>query len=441
MRRTLLWVAPVLLVTLFAGGGLFLAYQNFPWLFPTKDTIRLATGPLTDSEQKFLDAFLREMAKESPRIQIAITKAPSVDASADALKNGQADAAFVRSDNPIVAEGRTLALIRRVVVMVILGGQSSARSWSDLAGKPIGILSSSGQIDPLQKVVLDFYDVTPDRIRFVTPAEAGAQIADERIAALLAIGPTGPGSMADAARAIRLVATKPPKVLELDVADAIADRFPAYEKVDVLQGALAALPPMPPKDAAALAVAVRLVSNRTLSNSSAGEITRVILATKAKLAGSDIGVGSIEAPETDKPVFPIHPGTVAYLDGDKPATLDDSLTYLAIGSILLGAFGSLGAWLGAFLKTRLQGRTRARIAALPSYLVTIKTGSADDLERIETELDELSEWLVEHYVREEIPTERYGTLQAKIAEVRSVLARRRVAGGKDQGVRLVTSAR
>jgi TRAP-type uncharacterized transport system substrate-binding protein len=441
MRRTLLWAGPVILVALFVGGGGFLAYQNYPGLFPVKDKVRLATGPLTESDGRFFDAFLREMAKESPRVQVVMTPTPSIDANAEALKNGQVDAALVRSDNPVVAEVRTLALMRKIAVMAILGSQSSVRSWSDLAGKTVGVLSSSGAIDPLQKVVLDFYDIGPERVRVVAPAEVGAQIADERIAALLAIGPLGPGSMADAARAIRLATTKPPKVLELDAADAIADRLPAYEKLDVPQGALAGLPPMPPKDATALGVAVRLVSNRALSNNSAGEITRVILATKARLAGSDIGVGGIEAPDTDKPVFPVHPGTVAYLDGEKPATLDDSLTYLAIGSILLGAIGSFGAWLGSFLKTRLQGRTRDRIAALPSYLAAIKTGSPGELDRIESELDELSEWVVEHYVREEIPSERYGTLQARIAEIRAVLERRRAACEMDQGVRLVTRAR
>jgi TRAP-type uncharacterized transport system substrate-binding protein len=275
----------------------------------------------------------------------------------------------------------------------------------------------------------------------VAPTEAGARIADEQIAALLAIGPPGPGSLADAARAIGLATGKPPKILALDAAEAIADRFPAYEKLDVPQGTLAGLPPLPPEDASTLAATVRLVSNRTLSNYSAGEITRVILETKARLAGSEIGVGGIEAPDTDKPVFPIHPGTQAHLEGEKPATLDDSLTYLMIGSIMLGAFGSIGAWLGAFLTTRLQGRTRARIAALPSYLVTIKNGSANDLDRIERELDELSEWLVEHYVREEIPAERYGNLQARIAEIRTVLTRRRMVTGTDQAVGLVTHSR
>lgn len=442
MKRTLLWIASLLLVAVVAGGATFLAYQNYPWLFSAKDTIRIATGPLTESGEKFVASFLHEIAKESPRVQIQLVQTPDLDASAEALKNGQADAALVRSDNAMAAEGRTLAIMRTIAVMTFVGGQSNTKHWSDLKGKTIGVLSSSGQIDPLQKIVLDFYDIANERIRVVAPMDVGTQIAGGHIAALLAIGPPGPGSMSDAARAIRLATEKAPKVLELDGAEAIAERYPAYDKLDVSQGALVGSPPMPPEDAAALSVAVRLVSNRTLPNYLAGEITRAILVTKARLGASEIEVGHIEAPDTDNPVFPIHPGTLAHLSGEKPATLDDSLTYLAIGSIVLGALGSFGAWLGGFLTGRLQGETRERVATLPAYLVAIKIGSPDDLDRIESQLDELSEWLVERYVREEIPSERYSAIQAKITEIRAVLTRRRAiaakAAAKDQGVRLVT---
>jgi len=438
MRRTLLWVAPVLVVAVVAGGAMVLAVQNYSWLFSTKDTVRIATGPLTESDERFVDSFLRDMAKESPRIQVAFIRTPDFDASAEALKNGLADAAFVRSDNPVAADGRTLAIMRTIAVMAILGGQSSAETWSDLKGKTIGVLSSSSQIDPLQKVVLDFYDITKESVRLVAPMDVGAQIAGEHIAVLLAIGSPGPGVMSDAARAIQLATERAPKVLELDGADAMAERYPAYDKLDVSQGALVGSPPMPPQDAAALSVAVRLVSNRTLSNSSAGEITRAILATKARLAASEIDVGHIEAPDTDETIFPIHPGTRAYLAGDKPTTLDDALTYVAIGSLVLGVLGSLGAWLAGFLTRRLRGETRVRVAALPSYVLAIKTASPDDLDRIENELGELSEWLMEHYVREEMPSERYSSIQAKITEIRAVLARRRAIAGKEQGVRLNT---
>jgi hypothetical protein len=177
------------------------------------------------------------------------------------------------------------------------------------------------------------------------------------------------------------------------------------------------------------------VSNRTLSNSSAAEITRAILATRARLAASDIDVvGHIEAPDTDEKVFPIHPGTLALLAGEKPTTLDDALTYVAIGSLVLGAFGSFGAWLAGFLTKRLRAETRQRVAALPSYVLAIKTASPDDLDRIENELGELSEWLMEHYVREEIPSERYSTIQTKITEIRAVVVRRRATAGKERGV-------
>jgi hypothetical protein len=287
--------------------------------------------------------------------------------------------------------------------------------------------------------VLDFYGIAQDRVRLVAPADVGAEIAGGHIAALLAIGSPGPGDIADAARAIGLATGRAPKVLELDGADAMAERYPAYDKLDVSQGALIGSPPVPSEDAAAISVAVRLVSNRTLSNASAGEITRAILATRARLAASDIDVvGHIEAPDTDQAIFPIHPGTLAYLAGEKPTPLDDALTYVAIGSLALGGLGSLGAWLAGFLTRRLRGKTRERVAALPSYISAIKTASPDDLDRIENELGELSEWLMEHYVREEIPPERYSSIQAKITEIRAVLARRRATAEKEQGVRLNT---
>ena len=437
MRRTLLWVVPLLLVAAVAGGAMVLAYQNYSWLFSTKDTVRIAAGPLTKSDEKFAESLLRELAKESPRIQVRFIQTPDFEASAEALKNGQADVALVRSDNPMAGEGRTLAIMRTIAVMAILGGQSSAKNWADLKGKTIGVLSSSGQVDPLQKIVLDFYDIGKERVRLVAPKDVGAQIAGGDIAALLAIGSPGPGDMSDAARAIGLATERAPKVLELEGADAMAERYPAYDKLDVSQGALVGTPPVPSEDSAAISVAVRLVSNRALSNSSAGEITRAILATKARLAASDIDlVGHIEAPDTEETVFPIHPGTLAYLAGEKPTTLDDALTYVAIGSLVLGALGSFGAWLAGFLTKRLRGETRERIAALPSYVLAIKTASPDDLDRIENELGELSEWLMEHYVREEIPSERYSSIQAKITEIRVVLARRRATAGKEQSIRL-----
>ena len=304
--------------------------------------------------------------------------------------------------------------------------------WSDLKGKIIGVLSESGEIDPLQKVVLEFYDIPQQRIRMVAPKDVGAEIAGKRIAALLAIGPAGPGPIADAARAIRAATKKDPKFLDFDEADAIAARYPAYKSLDIPKGTFSGSPPVPSDDATALAGTVRLVSRPSLSQFGAGEITRIVLATKARLAASEPGVGQIEAPDTDKPVFPIHPGTVAYLNGEKPDLIDKSLNYLYLGSVVLGFSArsgrgwrrcGAGGWIGKF------GRELPRC---PRCSEQSRPAPPDDLDRIEGELDQLYEWMVEHHLADTIPAERYGAIEAKLTEIRAIIERRRASAGKDQ---------
>ena len=305
MRRIFSWTSFGLLAIVAIGGLTYLVFLNFPWLFSAQYTVRIATGPATEAGGEFIAAFRREMTAEHPRVQLKFVHMANLEESAAALKKGEVNAALVRSDNPMAAEGRTLAVMRKYVTMAVLGPHSEAEDWSDLKGKTIGILSASGAIDPLQQVVLDFYGVTAQHVRTVAPGDVGPEIASKRIAALLAIGSPGPGAIADAVRSIRTATKKAPKVLDFDEADAIAERFPAYEKLDIPQGAFASAPPIPADSATAIAVTVRLVSLPRLPNYAAGELTRTILATKARLAASEPGVGQIEAPDTDKPVFPI----------------------------------------------------------------------------------------------------------------------------------------
>jgi TRAP-type uncharacterized transport system substrate-binding protein len=437
MQRVAFRVGLVLLVTVGIGGLTFFVYRSYPWLFRAQYTIRMAVPPLTASGDKFVAALRREMAVEYPRVQLTFIQTPDLDASADALKSGHADAAMVRSDNPMAAEGRTLVIVRKIAAIVILGPHTDATGWSDLKEKKIGVLTTSGQLDPLQKVLLDFYDVSERDIRLLAPNDVGPEVAGKNVAAVLAIGPAGPGTIADAARAIRIATKQAPKFLDFDEADAIMQRYPAYEKLDIPQGAFVGSPPMPGATATAIAATVRLVSKPSLTNFAAGELTRVILAAKARLAASELGTGQIEAPDTDKSVFPIHPGTVSYLAGDKPDLVDDSLNYIALGSMVLGVFGTVGAWLAAMWGRRLHQELHRQVSALPSILAAIRAASPDELDRIEARLDQVSEWLVEYYVNEKIPNERYSAIEAKLAEIRTIIGRRRATFGNQKSAGLL----
>ena len=431
MQRTTVRVGLVLLLTLGLGVLTFFVWHRYPWLFSPRYTIRVAVGPLSEPAEKFAAAFRREVMHDYPRIRLLFVQTPDLDASAAALKDNKVDVALVRSDNPMAAEGRTLAILRKIAVVTMLPPHSSADDWSALAGKTIGVVARSAQMDPLQKVVLEFYGVKPEHMRILAPKDAGAVAAGKHVAALLAVGPPGQGPIGDLARAIRSAAKKPPKFLDFDEADAIVARYPAYESLEVPEGAFVGSPPMPSDSATALATSVLLVSQPSLSNYAAGELTRLILATKARLAASVPGVGQIEAPDTDSKLFPIHPGTLAYLNGDKPDLLDESMNYLFLGSMLFGGLGTLGAWAAAMRGRRRTREILARLANLPGFLPTIKNASPSDFAAIEAELDELSEWLAEHYLDDNIPNEQFAAISSKIGEIRSIMARRRGALRKD----------
>ena len=86
MRRPFLRIFLVLLATAAVGGLTFVAYHNYPWLFSTQYTIRIATGPVAASGDKFIAAFHRELALEYPRVKVKFIRTESLNASAEALK-------------------------------------------------------------------------------------------------------------------------------------------------------------------------------------------------------------------------------------------------------------------------------------------------------------------------------------------------------------------
>src|SRR5713226_5294684 len=149
------------------GAGSFFAWNSFawnsfawnshPWAFSTTQTLRVATIPVNDVGRKFFSALKREVASERARVQLSLIETPSVWASAQALKEQKVDAAVVRSDDPSAADGRTIFVLRSVYAALLVPAQASIDSISKLKGKKIGVLTDDAGIDPMAKLVLDFY--------------------------------------------------------------------------------------------------------------------------------------------------------------------------------------------------------------------------------------------------------------------------------------------
>lgn len=424
MRR---WLMPILVfgATIAVALTVFVIFNNYPSLFSKAYALRIATGPLSSEGGKFVGAFRRELAAAHPRISVEMIETPSIAASALALKSGDADLAVVRRDDPNAAESRSIFVLRNLAIAILVPAQSSADKMSDLAGERIGVVTSGGQVDPLARAVLGFYDIDDKRIVPLAPAALGEAIVKKHIHAAIVVGPMSAGPIAEAIQVFRKATKKPPKFIDLDEADAIIARYPVYEKLDVPRGAFGGSPAAPDDDVSTVATTVLLVARPSLSNYAAGELTRLLLATKTGVASTLPDAGQLAAPSTDRDVvLPAHPGTIDYLNGDTPNLLDETMNYIYYASMFAGVLGAVGAWAASLGNRRRIRELRVRIDRLPTLLEEAKTQPAHRLAAAEQELNELSDWFSERFIADEISADMFNTASTRVAHLRELLSRR-----------------
>jgi TRAP-type uncharacterized transport system substrate-binding protein len=356
-----------------------------------------------------------------------LLETPSVWASAQALHEQRVDAAVVRGDDPAAAEGRALFVLRNLYVALLVPAPTSVDSISKLKGKRIGVVAGDRGIDPMIKVVLDFYGFEEKHIVRLGRDELPIALHNKQVAAVLVVGPTGAGPIADAVEAFRKATKRPPKFLDLSEAKAIAARFAVYHEDEISVGAFGGSPALPSDKVATISTRVLLVSQAALSNYAAAEITRLMLATKGRLAVTRPGAGQLAAPSTDKDaLLPAHPGTIAFLSGEQPDLFDKSINLMFLASMLTGFLGSFAAWLRSHRSKRKGREVRRRIGRLPTLLAQARAADPAHLDTAEKEIAHLSQWLVQKFMTHEISSKELHHAEAKVAHVGALIRKKRM---------------
>jgi TRAP transporter TAXI family solute receptor len=422
MRSRLVPAAAIAALVVMAGTGSLLAWKSHPWVFSAGQTLRIATIPVNGIGRKFLSAMKREIASEHTRVQLSLIETPNVWASAQALKEQKVDAAVVRSDDPAVADGRTIFVLRAIYAALLVPAQASIDGVSKLQGKKIGVLTDDTGIDPMAKVVLDFYGFDEKQIVRLGLKDLPVALQHRQVAALLVVGPSGAGPITEAVEAFRKSTKKPPKFLDLAEATAITDRFAAYDEAEIKIGAFSGSPAVPPEKVTTISANVLLVAQASLSNYAAGEITRLLLATKTRVAATLPEAGQLAAPSTDKDeLLPAHPGTVAFLNGDQTNLLEESMNWILLGSMLTGFVGSLAAWRGGLRNKKIDDELHGRIGGLPLEQAQTPTSVPRQLGAIKHALDQLSQRLMQKSGADETPPEELQAVAAKLADITALV--------------------
>jgi TRAP transporter TAXI family solute receptor len=420
----------------FAGVGSVLAWRTngWSWNLPTGQKLRVATAPLNDGGKKFFAALKEEMAAQRTAIQLSLVETADLGASAQALREQKVDAAVIRSDDPAAAEGRTLFVLRNLYVGLLVPATAPIDSVSKLKGKKIGVLVKETGVDPMVKVVLDYYGIEEKHVARLALQDLPAALQRKQVSAVMVVGSTGAGPIVDAIEVFRRVTKKPPNFVDISESKAIAERFAIYDEAEISVGAFGGSPAVPSDKVQTISANLLLVSQPSLANHVAGDLTRVLLATKAKVATTLPEAGQLSAPSTDNDeLLPVHPGTVAFLNGTQTSTFDDPTNVILLISMLIGLLGSVAAWVRALRKKTKNQEIKRQMRRLPLVLAESKSADGEQLNALERELDELSGWLSEKFISDYVSLDDFRNAEARVAHLRAVIQERRAspASGND----------
>ena len=399
------------------------------WFFFFHLTLRVATGPGGSTGQKFLAAFVRTLADEYPRVRLKVVPMADLEASMKALTAGEVDLAVVRSDMLTGTDAQTIAILRHDVVALIVPAHSPVETVGHLAGKTIGLVQGPASDERILDQILEYYQVPTPRVHRVVlaPGEIGPALSQKRIAAVLAVGPTGPGPLTDVVTAVAKASKGAPEIIEIEAAETIAKRSPALEEADIAPGAFGATPPRPAESVTTLAVTLRLVARSSMPNYVAGEVARLLFTTKARIVSTLPQVAQIEAPDTDKgAALPVHPGAAAYFDGEQTGLLERYESYIYMGAFLISLIGSGCAWLMSTWRDAglRQDREQMQQRLLAIFEETPTVGP-DKLDALDQEVDAICALALKHITQETMEAEEFQVFAGVVTQVRQALDKRR----------------
>ena len=424
MRQNRRRVLVVILACLLAGIGLA---AGVAWLCFVHMTLRVATGPMGSAGPQFFAAFVRTVADAHPRVRLKIVPTAEREASLKALVAGEADLAVVRSDLLTSTAAQTIAILRRDVVGLVIPPHTPIEKVRDLAGKTLGLVQGVADDEHILDQILAYYQIPANTLRRVAlaPGEIGPAIRQKRVAGLFALGPAGPGPLADVVSAVAKADKGPLTVLEIEAAAAMAHRFPLLESVDIPAGAFGTTPLRPEDSVTTLAVTWRLVARASMPNDVAWEVARFLFAAKATLAPTFPQVGALEAPDTTVGgALLVHPGAAAYYNGEQPNLLEQFEDYVYLGAIIVSVIGAVCAWTMRAWRRALSP-DQEQLLRLLAIVQEASTADLDTLEALEQEVEAIHARAVERVAHEAIEPEQFQVVSQVVAEVRQVIDRHR----------------
>lgn len=387
MRRT----GPPLIAVLL----LCVALGALAWQYAQRPTIlRVAVGPIGSEDVRLIAGIAQYLAREKAAYRFRMVLAEGPQDAAKRLDDGKVDLAVIRSDLAIPVEGLTTMVLRRAYGVLVTTADSRIERITDLRGRTVGITRNApGNVQFLQ-TILAHYELPRDAVKFqlIEPSERGQALKDGLVDAVFAAAPQTSRTLGDSLASVgRVIGEDKLKFIAIPEAEAIASRNRSLEAGEVVRGAFGGDPPRPPDTMKTVAITFRLMARRTLTDTAAGEVTRLVLESKQSLVTEMPFAQGIEAPSTEKNnPLPLHPGSEAWLDGETLTFFERYGDWMYLGVMTVSILGSLLAALISRSRSRERQESMKGLSRLIDILHQVReTEDETALDALQQEADQI----------------------------------------------------
>jgi TRAP transporter TAXI family solute receptor len=387
MHRTLFTVLAAVLALV--GVGLV----SWQWMNQAT-TYRVAVGPLTGEDTRLVAAITQYLTRERSSVRLKLVLTEGVAGSADAIQDDRADLAVVRTDVAMPAKAQTVAIMHRDAAVLMTTEAAGVSRLGELKGRTVGIVRNMPANVRLLETALAYYEIPKNEVAtvFLTSSdEVEAALESRRVDAVLVVGTQSGRTMSETIAAVTRAGGGPPVFIPVGEADAIAQRIPTVDSVEIVRGAFGGTPPRPAESMKTIGVSHRLVGLATLDDNKVAELTRLLFAMRPAISAEVPLANRIEGPDTSKSSsLPVHPGASAYYEGEVQTFLERYGDWF----YLIVMVGSIVGSAVAGVASRAAGRSRARDLARLHELLDIvhkarETHSPSELDDLEREADEV----------------------------------------------------
>lgn len=454
--------------------------------YTTKATVmRVAAGPPEGVNAQFVRTLSQTFAKDRDKIQLKLVPTEGARDSAQAFATGRADLAVLPSTAGNSPDWPVVAILRQNVVALIVpapppappapatpapppdtkskpkpakgsktkgakpakddkGDKADKDDKDDdksddagkltkvpqLAGHRIGIVTGNEATREVLDIILNHYGVPLGQVQvsLIDPKNLADAVSSNQIDVIFVAGSATGAAIAQAVTA----ATRngqAPTFIEVDQADGIAARNPAYGSLDVDAGTFGGNPPAPGDSLKSLTFAEYLVARRSFGHDSIALLARLIYTSRQDLAAQMPGEVKIAAPPTDKDAaVNVHVGALAYLTDNQQDFFDKYGNEIFYGMLIFPVIGSGIAAAASYFKR--DSRTR-RLRLLQRVLDLVRKAHAaqslEALDQLQIDADNLVVAIIHQSEHEEFEESVRMSFAFALDQLRFAIAGRRTS--------------